>query len=510
MLVNQERVWVGFKTMVAISRPDRMSLMAMVLALSLGLASVPVHAATPTTAAGVVELVQVLSLRLRLKRLDLEERRALEERLARGEDPTRVYEEHLDRWLTRDFYRKLAGALAFSPAATHFFVGTLSRFREGEGWVYYLPHTVDAGRPQGTAPCAPSERAQAPAWWARGQRISICQASYRPEHAFDSVGYCGGQAEPTIPTPPRPGCGCGPLLLGCLPPEEEAPRMDQRFVEAMTSEVAETGAEFMSKGRPFDELMTTSTTWQSGLTRFLYLRREMLARVASQPFSPMLEAELLGMLATVDLEAPGRWVERQGEYRGSGLFLNTPVMASFVGTSRATMQLMLSQFLCVDFPANNVDSESLLAITHGQHEGVRFEVYESPMRQQSACSGCHAPMDSGSGFLVGLRPPLFGSIPTGKQVEGRLYVHGAEDFRGKGRGSASLASLLTQQPEFPRCATARLFTFLVGRPPRKTAEERRLLDELTQTFERSGRRIDVLIRAILLSKAQTEPVALSP
>ncbi|NTX16514.1 DUF1585 domain-containing protein [Myxococcus sp. CA051A] len=484
-----------------------MTLGAAFLTLTLTLS--PAQASDDAASTPVVELVQVLSLRLRLKRLEPQERRDLEERLARGETPSRIYEEVLDRWLTRDFYRKLSSALAFTPAATNFFVGTLSRFREDGQWVYYLPHTVGASRPEGTAPCAPAERKSAPAWWGRGQRISICQDSYRPENAFDAVGYCGGQPEPTIPTPPRPGCGCGPLLLGCLPPDEEAPRMDQRFVEAMMSEVTETGAELMSKGRPFDELMTTSSTWQSGLTRFLYLRREMLAKVSQKPFSPAREQELVRMLATVDLEAPGQFVERKGEYQGSGLFLNTPVMAAFVGTSRATMQLMLSQFLCVDFPANTVDSETLLTVTGGQHEGVRFEVYESPMRNQGACSGCHAPMDSGSGFLVGLRPPIFGSIPTGRQVEGALYVHGAEDFRGKGKGTAALARLLTQQPEFPRCATSRMFTFLVGRPPRKTAEERRLLEELTRTFEQNGRRVDVLIRAILWSKPQTEPMVLA-
>lgn len=489
-------------------RLNRMSLGAALLALTLTFSSA--HAADTPAPAPMVELAQVLSLRLRMKRLEPQERRELEERLARGENPSRLYAEVMDRWLTRDFYRKLSSALAFTPAATHFFVGTLSRFREDGQWVYYLPHTVDASRPAEAPPCSRAHRQTAPAWWGRGQSISICQDSYRPENAFDAVGYCGGQPEPTIPTPPRPGCGCGPLLLGCLPPDEEAPRLDPRFVEAMMSEVTETGAELMSKGRPFDELMTTSTTWQTGLTRFLYLRREMLAKVSQQPFTPALEKELLRMLATVDLEAPGQFVERQGEYQGSGLFLNTPVMAAFVGTSRATMQLMLSQFLCVDFPANTVDSQTLLTVTSGQHQGVRFEVYESPMRNQSACSGCHAPMDAGSGFLVGLRPPIFGSIPTGRQVEGALYVHGAEDFRGKGKGSSTLARLLTQQPEFPRCATARLFTFLVGRPPRKTAEERRLLEELTQTFEKSGRRVDVLIRAILRSEPQTEPLVLAP
>lgn len=496
------------------TRTERSRLLSLVLTLALmsGLASPPARAAESTAQEGVLELFQLLSLRLRLKRLDIQERRTLNELLARGESPTRLYREYMDRWLTRDFYRKLMSGLVYTPAASNFFVGPLSRFREGQDkWVYYLPHTLPKGSlPEGAPPCSPSERTEVTPWWARGQRITLCQASYLPDRAFDEVGYCGGQPEPTVPSPPRPGCGCGPLLLGCLPPEEEAPGMDQRLVKAMVSELTETGTEIAASGRSYDELMTTSTTWQSGLTRFLYLRRELLTMVAGRPFSRELEQKMLDKLATVDLEAPAQWVEREGIYRGSGLFLATPLMDTYVGTPRATMLVLLSQMLCVELPFNKVDSDSLLESTHGKHAGVRFEVYESPMRQRPACSGCHSPMDYGSGFLAVMRPPLFGSIHTQRQVEGRLYVNGASDFRGSGKGYSALTSLTIRQPEFPRCAVARLFTSFVGRPPRKTAEEQQLLTELTQTFERSGRRIDELVRAILLSKAQTEPFVLQP
>jgi hypothetical protein len=498
---------------MTISRSNKASYIGLVLLLVLGVN--PAYAVGPAAKGGVVELIQLLSLRLRLKRLSAQERQEVVERLEHGDSPARLYREQMDRWLTRDFYRKLMTGFIQVPPAPNFFVGTLSRMREKsagqQGWVYYLSHTLSANHPEGAPPCGASERAEVTPWWARGQRISICQTSYRPERTFDDVGYCGGQAEPSVPTPPREGCGCGPLLLGCLPPEDEVPRLGQRFVDAMVSEISETGAEIAASGRSYDELMTTSTTWQSGLTRFLYLRRELLGLLASRPYSREFEAQLLDRLAAVDLDAAGRWVEREGVYRGSGLFISTPVMGTYVSTYRASMLLLLSHFLCVDFPVNNnVDSESLLAVTHGQHAGVRFEVYESPMRGQAACSGCHAPMDHGAAFLAGLRPPIFGSIPTGVKVEGRLHLNGAEDYRGSGTGIGALASLVTRQPEFPQCAVLRMFTYFVGRPPRKTAEEQQLLSELTQTFEKSGRRLDELARAILLSKAQTEPIELDP
>lgn len=500
--------------MMLFMHSSRSSCVLVVLVLLLSLGVSPALAAGPAPHGGVVDLIQLLSLRLRLKRLELQERRVLLERLERGESPALLYREHVERWLTRDFYRKLLSGFVLIPQEPNFFVGTLSRFRERRGgqeeWVYYLPHTLPAGHPSDAPPCAAAERAQVTPWWARGQRVSICQVSYRPEHAFDESGYCGGQGEPTVPTPPRPGCGCGPLLLGCLPSKDEAPLMAKRLVDAMVSEITETGAEIAISGRSFDELLTTSTTWQSGLMRFLYLRRELLALLAKQPYSAELEARLLQKLATVDLEAPGQWVEREEPYRGSGLFMATPVMGTYVGTHRASMLLLRSHFLCEDFPINNVDSESLLAITHGQHEEVRFRVHESPMREQPACSGCHAYMDHGAGFLTEVSPPIFGSIPTGERAEGRLYLKSAGDLRGSGQGLSALASLITRQPEFPKCAVVRLFTFFVGRPPHQTAEERRLLAELEQGFEQDGRRLDRLVKAILLSKAQTEPFELQP
>jgi hypothetical protein len=455
-----------------------------------------------------VGLVQLASLKLRLARLDPAELAALEARRARGESPRRIYRDQVRRWLDRDFYARLALGMIPVPKSSTLFIDTLRRARVAEGtWVYYLPHAAP-GRRAGQPPCPPSERATVVPWWDKDRRISICRRSYAPENAFDSVGYCAGQPEPVRPIEPRAGCGCGPLLLACLPPADEAPAMKQRMMDAMSREVAVTGADIIQRGGSFDELMTASRTWQTGLTEFLYARREMLALVARSRYSAEVESRLRAMLAPIDLDRGGRWIERKGVYAGSGLYLTTPLMGTFLGTSRAAMTFLLSQFLCTDFPANHVDSEALIAVTRGQHEGVRFEVYESPMRHQASCSGCHAPMDNGAGFMVGLQAPLYGSIPTGKKVEGRLYVNGAGDLRGKGAGFAALTSLVTRQREFPRCAVARMFTYFVGRPPRVTTDENQLFDELVGRFERSGRRLDVLARAVLESKAATEPVEL--
>jgi len=458
---------------------------------------------------GWLGAVQLASLRLRLERLSPAEAQDLAARRARGDSPQRIYDELIQRWMNRDLFARLALGMIPVPDHASLFIETLRRDRSVDGrWVYYLPHAAPATE-RGAPPCPSSERVMVAPWWAKDHQIALCAHSYRPDNAFDSVGYCAGQPEPLRPIAPRAGCGCGPLLLACLPPDDEAPQMRQRLVAAMTDEIAATGADIIARGGSFDELMTTSRTWQTGLIEFLYARRDMLAILASRPYSSELDARLRAMLAPIDLDRGGRWVDRAPVYEGSGLFLTTPLMANFLGTARAEMAFLLSQFLCTDFPANHVDSEALLAVTRNQHRSVRFEVYESPMRNQASCSGCHAPMDFGAGFLVGLRPPLFGSIPTDKRVEGRLYINGASDLRGSGTGFGALMALVIRQPEFPRCTVSRMFTYLVGRPPRATDDEARVIAGLVQRFERSGRRLDALIRAILTSPPATESIELS-
>lgn len=476
---------------------SRIAIVVVIVAV-LGSASA---APEPVPADGWLGLVQLASLRLRLQRITPDEQRALRARQAHGEPLRQIYDDQIQRWLDRSVLARFALGMIPVPAQSSLFIDTLQRARASDGsWVYFLPHATPASD---AAPCA--DRAMVVPWWAK-QPIAICRTSYAPERPFDEVGYCGGQPEPLRPIAPRAGCGCGPLLLACLPPADEAPALRAQVMRSMIDEVEVTGAEILARGGALDELMTTSRTWQDGLVEFLYARREMLAVLAQQAYSPAVEAQLRARLAKLDVARPGRWVERTGVYAGSGLFLSTPLMATFLGTSRASLAFLLSQFLCTDFPANHVDSEALLEVTRGAHAGVRFEVYESPMRNQASCSGCHAPMDYGAGFLVGLRPPLFGSTPTPKSVEGRLYVNGASDLRGSGRGFGALTKLVVAQPEFPRCAVARMFTYVVGRPPRLTSDdEAQLFERLVQAFERSGRRVDALARAVLLSKPATEP-----
>jgi hypothetical protein len=125
------------------------------------------------------------------------------------------------------------------------FVGELRSVKSANGSsLYYLPHTLRDG-----TVCALNEAVPVPAWWTGGRPVMLCAASYRPERVFDSVGYCGGQSEPTVPIPPRAECGCGPLLLGCLPPSDEQPTLVSRMNEAAIAEVVQTATTGTSSRR---------------------------------------------------------------------------------------------------------------------------------------------------------------------------------------------------------------------------------------------------------------------
>jgi len=460
------------------------------------------------------DAVDRLSVALRERRLDADERRSLQDQL-RTASADAVYTDALDRWLTRDAYRHIMERwlpfvrwLGHGGRARDMFITSFVRRRDASGtWVHFIedvpPGAGHAGAPE-TGVCPPAARSLVAPWWAPHDRIWVCNDSYRPESVFDDVGYCAGQPEPTVPSPPRRGCACGPLLLACFPPEDEAPGLAERVDAAATDEVVETATEIAASGRSLDELLTTSRTWQTGLTKFLYARREWIGLLANEPWSDALEVRLRRELDAVRLDAPGEWVERRGIYAGSGVFTSTPLVQATSPQYRTTMRALLEEVLCTPLKGLNVNSTTLLNATSGQHRNIRpLKVHESPMRSTPGCSGCHAPMDNGAAFLVGLRTALFGAYPTGDVAAGRLYVNGANDYRGSGQGFADLGRLLAAQPEFDTCALNRTWYTIIGEYPR--APERAQAEAVAAAFHAGGRRFPFLARAVLLSPTFRSP-----
>lgn len=450
-----------------------------------GVGGTPIAAGASTP----VEQVARLSLALRRRRLSLEERAEI----ARDpRAPDEVYARYLDRWFEPTVLDRLFPP--GEPPVPYLFLEQLAVYdgEKGRGPVLYLPSIhpdADASRP----PCSPADRVAVVPWWSAGSTVDVCRQSFRPEKMFDDVGYCGGQAEVSKAPTPRPGCGCGALLLACLPPESTAPGFQDRLAGDLRAEVVETGRRMLWEGRSLAEVMTTSRTWQSGLVRFMYLRRELVGMASREPYTPALAERMANRLRRVDLTAGGQWVDRAAPYDGSGNVVAVPYTKYFA--YRTMAHALLEGYLCVEFKGVNVDSEHILQAVGDDHANVRgFTLGESALRTREGCSGCHAPLDGTAAFLTELSTLIYGQYPTGAEAKGALYVTGAEDLRGRGAGLRDLMKLVVAQPEFDRCTVRRIYDTMIGSHP--PAHE---LDAEVARYVRESRDVRGFARSLFLS-----------
>src|SRR5450432_2330839 len=178
-----------------------------------------------------------LSFDLRGHRLDAAERGEIEQAIASSNTTAHtLYAHDVDTWLTKDSlkgfvatYLKFPPLSVITPDAESFFYRTA---RTSD--VYYLPGADEAT-------CATKDVVTVLAWWSKTP-VRVCKASYVPERIFDAVGYCSGGAEPLMRQPLRAGCGCGPMLMGCLPPVGDNRPLDQLVRTSISDEWFETAA----------------------------------------------------------------------------------------------------------------------------------------------------------------------------------------------------------------------------------------------------------------------------
>ena len=456
-----------------------------------------------------VSAIQRLSYTLRGQALTAAEREEVAT-LARTTPEPQLVDRYIGQWLDRRFFSRInKGSAEFTKAAQALFpLGALSRFHPAghdDEWIWFLGHKLPQPYPA-PAPCAYEQAQPVHPWWAPNDTIKVCPDSYKPQLTFDEAGYCGGPPEPRVPSEPRPECGCGPLLLGCLPGDGK-PKLEAQLNHDVRAEIVETAVDIYVNDRPYDELVTTSRTWQSGIVRFLYLRRELLGRLVGKTYTPALEEALRQSLlqSGIDVDAPARWVDRQGIYRGTGLALSTIQAGGDSPTYRVTAYGTLGQYLCTGFRSIHVSAEDVLTTVGHSHQNlslsaiVRSSPGDSPMQHQAGCRGCHVPLDNAAAFLLELSTSRYGSVPTGLHVTGKLYVNGAEDYRGAGVGAAAFSKLVVQQPEFSHCAVQSVFGKVVGRDPR--ASEKPLIDKLVAGFDAHGHHSKWLVGEILRSEA---------
>lgn len=448
-----------------------------------------------------------LSYDLRGRRLDDAERKAIQEATAAGDKAAKaLYTKDVDTWLTKDSlksfvstYLRYPAVLVVTPDAEPFFQ-RLARAQD----VYYLPGAAPTDKP-----CADKDVASVAAWWSKTP-VKICTASYVPDHIFDEVGYCSGEAEPLMRQPARPGCGCGPLLMGCLPPAGENAPLDQAVKTAVGDEYSETAARIVSEGHSLDELVTTSRTWQSGLAEFLYARREAIADYRKAKWGPDLEKRIAARLHKVDVLAPGKWIDRKGAYQGTGLWWTALVHQSLKIPVRPASHHLLDRYLCMPFTSVNVDADAVLKAVGDKQANLRTlsSLTAAPMRFQAGCKGCHSPMDGAAGFMGDIQGPIYGSYVTGTKSAGEFFVGGDKDFRGKGTGSAALAKLVIGAPEFESCAVRRAYEQVFQAPPGPSDQP--AVGKLVEKFHKNGHRWVPIIKELLESDGYLYPAPPPP
>lgn len=484
----------------------RTQLALLMLVLSVGVARA-VAAPSPPRASDehaerrLVSRLHRLSLELRGRRLTPKEQAETVDRLKRASAQA-IYEEDLDRWLAAvDSWSELQGQWDLRSQLQFMFLGMLSVYRDPvtNDAVYFLPHTLPASHVAGSAPCEASDVQTVHPWWAIGESIHICRASYKPDHVFDDKGFCGGHVSNIPNQPPRAECGCGSILIACLPPKEVLPHFASDLRSAISAEVVKTADDVIKSGRPFSDLWSLSRTWQPGLVRYMYLRRELLTQLRSQPYSASLERQVEARVRQIDLTDAGKWIERDGIYRGTGLFTTTIYAFAGAVSYRELGTSTLGNFLCVAFDSVHVDSNLLLQ-TVGKGDDFKhiraLAPWDSKMRTQPGCQGCHGPMDSMTGFFAAIEPAINGSA-LGEARRSALFVQGAKDFRGEATGFAGLSGLIVRQPEFDACVVKNAFARLLGRSPRRS--ETAAIEAWTKGFTASHESYPSLVRSILAS-----------
>jgi hypothetical protein len=444
---------------------------------------------------------QRLSYDLRNKPLSEQERDEIANKISSG--GMKLYEQYVDKWLTKDAYKRFVGAFfrwppvgVINPDAEPFF-HRLSKHGAGADTVYFLPHTAKG---KGGAPCAKADIKEVKSWWSK-QPLRVCKASYVPDKIFDDIGYCSGEAEPLMRQPPRPGCGCGPALMGCLPPKGDDPKLDRQVHSSIMTEWFETAARTVAEDRPLDEILTTTRTWQTGLAEFIYLRRDLIALHRKKGWTPKVKKEFDKRLAKVDVYREGRWVNRGKDYMGTGLWWSGLTTHAMKIPVRPAAHAVLETYLCSGFHAANVDADAILEAVNKRDNNLRTltTFLDAPMRKEDGCKGCHAPMDGAAGYLGEFQGPIFGSFPTRQKTKGEFFVLGAGDFRGKGAGLATLANLVIKQPEYETCAVRRAFEKTLVRP--MASGDQPLYQELVKEFKKNGHRYGPIVRRLLLSPA---------
>lgn len=350
-------------------------------------------------------------------------------------------------------------------------------------------------------------------FWAPDERIRVC--------AFDAQDLATGENGFTCDGyNPDPWCGCGADLRRCLP----FGGVDAPIRAALTEEPLRIFEDVAARGLPYEEALTTRTTFVNGASAHFY--RYMVGAPYPYTGGGVVYEAAMEDVPELDYGDTETWVpvERQGIHAGA---LTTIAYLMRFASDRARANQFYTEFLCDPF----VPSE----------DGLPAEEDDPPanLRERSGCADCHRVLEPAAAHwarwrnnsIYGFLAPSIMSFTEPNPVcgtcgdRGRRCAPFCEEFfvtpnnahedevalyRGLPLGARWLEDgdldgvetgprALVDEPQevaqVARCAVRNLATKLLGRDLR--IREQRWLEERTEAFMANGRRFDDLVRDLV-------------
>jgi hypothetical protein len=157
---------------------------------------------------------------------------------------------------------------------------------------------------------------------------------------------------------------------------------------------------------------------------------------------------------------------------------------------------VMANLLCQEPPAPPPGVEAL-PIPQVPNASLRQRMEQH--RSNPTCAGCHSLMDP-IGF--GMEP--FDGVGRARTMDTGGFAIDASGTLPDGRsfnGPAELSRLLKADPRFPHCLAEKLFTYGLGRAPRR--DETCQVEAISKDFEGRGHRLSGLVKSIALSRSFT-------
>lgn len=346
-------------------------------------------------------------------------------------------------------------------------------------------------------------------YWAPNTTIRVC--AFDAQTNEQGVNPRNGAAIACTQGINSPECGCGPNLRGCFTSETEL-----AITTAMTDQMLETLEGIVETDQPYTDAILGETTVING-PLVHYYRYQTNAGGNFIAASPQPALELPDRTFTQSAFVPAA---ATAEHAG---VLTLPGYLMRFQSDRGRANRFFQAFMCQSFQA---PSGGLPAADDPCQQ-------EPDLTQRCGCQYCHQTLEPASAHwgrwseagIMHLDPAAFPRVrpqcatdagantltckrfylttpghPKEEPYKGTLlsYVFGDEHpdrVAAIEAGPRALAQTAVSSGRFALCTTTKVWTWLMGRPPR--ADESPILGELAAAFEADGYRFKGLVKALV-------------